>query len=281
MTTPRSTLYKNILITGAKGKTGSRVFQKLKDIPNLSLRGVSRSTNPAFDWEDTNTWPSALTGMQAVYISYQPDLAVPGAPDHIKQFTALAAKSGIQKIVLLSGRGEEEARACEQLVMNAGVDWTIIRASWFNQNFSEGHFLDPILAGHVALPINGVKEPFVDTDDIADVVVAALTRPGHTHKLYEVTGPRLITFAEAIAEIATATNRNIQFEPISPEAYAAMLTNYGVPPDHIALVNYLFTEVLDGRNESITTGVQEALGRPAKDFKQYVKQTAAQGVWNG
>ncbi len=249
-------------------------------MPGISLRGVSRSTHPAFDWEDAGTWKPALAGMQAVYITYQPDLAVPGAPEHIEKFAKLAVESGVQKLVLLSGRGEEEARACEKIVMNTGADWTIIRASWFSQNFSEGHFMEPIQAGHLALPIANVKEPFVDVDDIADVAVAVLTQPGHSNKLYEVTGPRMLTFSEAVAEIARATNRNIVFEQVSAEAYTEMLTSYGIPQDHIALINYLFTEVLDGRNESLTNGVQEALGRKPKDFNEYVREAAVQGIWN-
>ncbi len=280
MKSTSSTPVKNILITGVKGKTGSRVFHKLKDVPGISLRGVSRSTHPAFDWEDAGTWKPALAGMQAVYITYQPDLAVPGAPEHIEKFAKLAVESGVQKLVLLSGRGEEEARACEKIVMNTGADWTIIRASWFSQNFSEGHFMEPIQAGHLALPIANVKEPFVDVDDIADVAVAVLTQPGHSNKLYEVTGPRMLTFSEAVAEIARATNRNIVFEQVSAEAYTEMLTSYGIPQDHIALINYLFTEVLDGRNESLTNGVQEALGRKPKDFNEYVREAAVQGIWN-
>jgi len=280
MKSTSSTPVKNILITGVKGKTGSRVFHKLKDVPAISLRGVSRSTHPAFDWEDASTWKPALAGMQAVYITYQPDLAVPGAPEHIEKFVKLAVESGIQKLVLLSGRGEEEAQACENIVMSAGADWTIIRASWFSQNFSEGHFLEPIQAGHLALPVANVKEPFVDVDDIADVAVAALTQPGHSNKLYEVTGPRMLTFSDAVQEIARATNRNIVFEQVSAEAYSEMLTTYGVPQDHVVLINYLFTEVLDGRNESLANGVQEALGRKPKDFSEYIRDVAATGLWN-
>jgi uncharacterized protein YbjT (DUF2867 family) len=164
-------------------------------------------------------------------------------------------------------------------VMDAGVDWTIVRASWFCQNFSEGNFLEPIQAGHVALPAGNIGEPFVDADDIADVAVAALTEAGHSKKVYEVTGPRLLTFKEAIAEIAKATGRDIKYEQVPVKAYADLLSEYGLPKDLIWLVNYLFAEVMDGRNESIADGVQQALGRKATDFSEYVKKAAATGVW--
>jgi uncharacterized protein YbjT (DUF2867 family) len=220
-----------------------------------------------------------LNNVRSVYISYYPDVAIPGAVKAIEEFTALAVKKGVEKLVLLSGRGEEEAQECEKVVMNAGVDWSIVRCSWFNQNFSEGNFLEPVLAGYVALPVGDIGEPFIDVDDIADVAVAALTEDGHSRKLYELTGPRLLTFKEAIGEIAKATGREIKFEQIPFKAYSEMLAEYGLPKDLVWLVTYLFTEVLDGRNASIKDGVQQALGRKPADFSEYVKKTAATGVW--
>lgn len=269
---------KQILVIGASGKTGRRILQRLNDrkIPAL---GVSFSSTPSFDWHNKATWEAVLNNIDTVYISYYPDLAIPGAVDAVAQFSNLAVKKGVQKLVLLSGRGEAEAQQCEEVVMDAGVDWTIVRASWFCQNFSEGNFLEPIQAGHVALPAGNIGEPFVDADDIADVAVAALTEAGHSKKVYEVTGPRLLTFKEAIAEIAKATGRDIKYEQVPVKAYADLLSEYGLPKDLIWLVNYLFAEVMDGRNESIADGVQQALGRKATDFSEFVKKTAATGVW--
>jgi uncharacterized protein YbjT (DUF2867 family) len=269
---------KQILVIGSNGKTGRRVLQRLND-RGVAAMGATFSGNPKFDWNDEATWENALNNIKSVYISYYPDLAIPGAAQSIEQFTKLAVKKGVQKLVLLSGRGEEEAQQCEKVVMSAGVDWTIVRASWFCQNFSEGNFLEPILAGHVALPAGDTGEPFIDVDDIADVAVAALTEEGHSKKLYEVTGPRLLTFKEAIGEIAKATGRTIQYEQVPVEDYAGVLAEYGLPKDVIWLVTYLFTEVLDGRNESVADGVQQALGRKATDFSEYVKKVAATGVW--
>jgi uncharacterized protein YbjT (DUF2867 family) len=270
---------KKILVLGANGKTGSRVLQKLTSL-SWPVQAGSRKGNPGFDWENPSTWAPALKGIHSVYVSFQPDLAVPRAVEIIRKFSDTAFKSGIKKLVLLSGRGEADAERCENIIINSGVDWTIIRASWFSQNFSEGNFLDPVLAGHVALPVGNIGEPFVDADDIADVAVAALTQDGHNKKMYEVTGPRLLTFQEAVAEIASATRRDIKFVQIPFDEYKVALNQYGLPPELVSLITYLFTEVLDGRNAGLTNGVQEALGRKPKDFSEYVRETAATGVWN-
>jgi uncharacterized protein YbjT (DUF2867 family) len=267
------------LVLTANGKTGRRVADRL-EARGVPIRRGSRSGQIPFEWNDPRTWEPALAGAQAAYIVYTPDLAVPAAPPAIRDFTELAVRNGVKKLVLLSGRGEEEAQRCERIVQDCGVDWTIVRASWFSQNFSEGAFLDLVVGGEVALPAGSVKEPFIDADDIADVAVAALTESGHAGQVYEVTGPRLLTFAEAVAEIAEAAGRPIRYVQIPMEAFVGGLTQAGVPGDYIELLKYLFTTVLDGRNEKLTDGVQRALGRPPRDFREYAKSVAATGVWN-
>jgi uncharacterized protein YbjT (DUF2867 family) len=218
--------------------------------------------------------------VSAIYITYAPDFAVPGSLEAIQTLVKRAAANGVRRLVLLSGRGEEEAQAAEKVVRQSGLEWTIVRASWFFQNFSESYFLDAVLAGEVVLPAGDVGEPFIDAEDIADVAVKALTKNGHSGEIFEVTGPRLLTFAQAVAEIAAATGRDIRYIQVTPEAFAAALEEQGVPDDYVWLLNYLFTTVLDGRNENLTNGVQRALGRPPRDFSDYARTTAATGVWN-
>jgi uncharacterized protein YbjT (DUF2867 family) len=269
-----------ILVLGATGKTGPRVAERLvkRSIP---VRPGSRGAEPAFDWDQPATWPAALNGVRAVYIADQPDLAVPGAVETVGAFARLAADSGASRLVLLAGRGEPEAEDAERAVQAAGVDTTIVRASWFAQNFSESFLLDSVRAGVVALPANSVPEPFVDVDDIADAAVAALTEDGHAGELYEVTGPRLLTFADAVGEIGRATGRDVRFVRVSLEDYAAELASHEVPQDEIELLTYLFTEVLDGRNARLTDGIERAIGRSPRDFRQFARDAAASGVWNG
>ncbi len=267
-----------ILILGGTGKTGRRVVERL-EARNLPVRIGSRSADIPFTWDDPATWGPVLDGVASVYITFYPDLAVPGAPAAIQAFVDQAVQSGVRHLVLLSGRGEEEAQRCERIVQGSGVDWTLLRASWFNQNFSEAFFHELLAGDVVALPADEVREPFIDAEDIADVAVAALTEPGHAGQLYELTGPRLMTFAEAIAEIARATGRDIAYQPVPNQIFSEAMAAQGVPADFVWLVNYLFTEVLDGRNESLTDGVQRALGRAPRDFSDYVAETAAAGVW--
>lgn len=267
-----------IMIFGGSGKTGRRVAERLM-AKGKHVRFASRSTTPVFDWTDPSGWAAAFDGVDAAYISYQPDLAVPGALEAIRNLSKLAVEKGVRHLVLLSGRGEDEALAAEDALRTSGAGYTIIRASWFFQNFSESFMLDGIQADELVLPVGDVLEPFVDADDIADIAAAALTEPGHGGKTYEVTGPRLMTFAEAIAEIGRETGRDIRYKTVPIDDYAATLEEAKIPGEYIWLLRYLFTTVLDGRNESLTDGVFQALGRPPRDFSDYVRETAATGIW--
>ncbi|BCG77778.1 NAD(P)H-binding protein [Mesorhizobium sp. 113-3-3] len=270
---------KPILILGGTGKTGRRLAERLT-ARGIPVRIGSRSATPRFDWEVPATWAPALEDVSAVYISYYPDIAVPGAAEVVGAFARLAVANGVRRLVLLSGRGEHEAQRAEEMLKASGADWTILRCAWFSQNFSEGFLVEPLLAGEVALPVGPVGEPFVDVDDIADAAEAVLTQPGHVGQLYELTGPRLLSFTDAVAEIAKAAGRDIRFVRISNDEFTAAVASYELPPEIVWLLNELFTQVLDGRNESLTDGVQRVLGRAPKDFSAYATETAASGIWS-
>jgi uncharacterized protein YbjT (DUF2867 family) len=267
----------SVLIVGGAGKTGRRVNALLTK-QGVATRPVSRSTTPSFDWARPENWPGALDAVSKAYVTYQPDLAVPGAAYAITELANLARCKGLERVVLLSGRGEPGAVRAETALQDSGVSWTIVRASWFNQNFSEGYLLDGVLAGEIALPADAVCEPFIDADDVAEVATAALTDEHHADRVYEVTGPRALTFAQATTEIATGLGRAVCYTQIAPDDFVVSMRAYA-PEDIVQRMNELFTVVLDGRNSQVMPGVTEALGRPARDFSDYVRRTVASGVW--
>ncbi|MCB5178561.1 NmrA family NAD(P)-binding protein [Streptomyces antimicrobicus] len=263
------------LVIGGHGKTGRRVAERLT-AQGRAVRIGSRSGEPPFVWEDSSTWGPALEGVDRVYITYYPDLAFPGAAEQVAEFSKAAVAAGARRLVLLSGRGEEAAEVSENHVKASGADWTIVRSSWFNQNFSESFFLEPVLAGEIALPTGDAVEAFVDADDIADVVVAALTDDKHIGKTYELSGPRLLSYSDVAAELSKATGRDIKYISVTNEEYRAVLRENGLPEDFADL----FTMILDGRNAHLVHGVEEALGRKPKDFSDFAREAAATGVWN-
>ncbi|MDA4845639.1 NAD(P)H-binding protein [Hoeflea poritis] len=266
------------LIIGATGKTGRRIAQKLQ-AGGYMVRHGSRHAERPFDWEDPSGWAAALEGVSAAYVSYFPDLAVPQAPAAITRLVETARAAGLKKLVLLSGRGEANAERCEEIVRESGIDFTLVRASWFFQNFDEGQLLGSVLGGTIAMPAGEVREPFIDIEDIADVAVAALTEDGHAGELYEVTGPQLLSLADVAEAITQACGRTVEYLPVTFEQFHAALSEQA-GPEMADMLTALCREVFDGRNESLADGVQRALGRAPRDFSAFCRQAAASGVWN-
>lgn len=268
---------KPILVIGSTGKTGSRIARKLTDMGH-TVRHGSRSAKIPFDWENETTWSPTLAGTRSAYITYFPDLAFPGAEEKIASLTKYAVEAGVKRLVLLSGRGEHHARRCEDIIRECGLEFTLIRASWFAQNFSEGYLREPVLDGVVALPAGDVREPIIDVDDIADVAVAALTEDRHAGQLYEVTGPQLLSFADVAATLSAALGAPVRYQPITLDEFHAALNEIG--GDMVADV---FTEIaretLDGRNEQLGDGVQRALGRDPRSFETFCQGAATSGAW--
>lgn len=267
------------LVLGGNGKTGSRVAQRLA-ARNVPVRIGSRSASPRFDWDEPATWPAVLEDVAAAYITYQPDLAFPGAAETVGSFARLAVASGVRRLVLLSGRNEEGAQRGEDEIRRSGAAWTIVRSSFFAQNFNEGFWVDAVDAGELAVPAGQVAEPFIDADDIADIVLAALTEDGHEGQLYEVTGPRLMTFGDVAADLSTAIGRPVRYVPVSTALFASALRSEGLPDDLVEGLTGLFSEVLDGRSSYVSDGVDRALGRPPRDFSEYARDAAAAGAWS-
>lgn len=270
----------NILIIGGTGKTGRRVVEQLTN-KGIESRIGSRNSSPRFDWDNKETWIESLSGIEKMYVTYYPDLAVPGAKEAIESLTYLAKELGVKKMVLLSGKGETEAEACENIVINSGMDYTIVRASWFNQNWSESFFLDPILSGEVALPLSEVLIPFVDANDIAEVVATVLLDESYNGEIIEVTGPESITFKDIVNIISKTSNRRLKFSNITLEQYIEGMKQMQIPDDVVWLIEYLFSHVLTNpNNQLVVNGVERVLGRKAKTFQEYALETAETGIWN-
>jgi len=260
-----------VLVIGASGKTGSLVYKGLLNhLRKEQVKAASRSASTVFDWNDSSTWESALQGISHIYVTYYPDLAVEASAAHITELCKLALSMDVKHITLLSGRGEPAAQVCESILMNSGLDWNIVRASWFNQNFTDGFFKAFIDAGHIALPVKNVKEPFIDVGDIADVAVETLINSTNRNQLFEVTGPELLSFDDIAMLFSEVLGRDIKFDTVTKDDFNNMMSNENVPGDVLGLLNFLFTEVLDGRNEYVTSDVEKILGRPAKSFRDYI-----------
>ncbi|GAA0628393.1 NmrA family NAD(P)-binding protein [Streptomyces crystallinus] len=269
-----------VLVTSGTGKTGHRVVERLTAL-GVPVRAGSRSGEVRFDWTDESTWGPALAGADSAYVAYSPDLAAPGAVEAMRSFGEQASRQGVRRLVLLSGRGEPEAVLAEDALRASGADLTVIRCAFFDQNFSEGALREAVLSGEIAFPAGDTAEPWVDTDDIADVVVTALTEDGHAGLTHELTGPQLLTLDEVAAVLSKATGRPVRYVPMTGPRYAQLLVRYGLQEGEARWLAELFTTLLDGHNSSTTDGVKRVLGREPKAFADFARDAAAAGDWQG
>ena len=267
------------LVIGGTGKTGRRVADRLR-ARGVPIRIGTPRSDPPFDWLDPSTWAASVQGVKSAYVTYYSDLTFQGAAENVGAFAKVAAANGVEHLVLLSGRNEPRAQLAEELVQESGADWTMVRSSFFAQDFSEFFWREDVANGEVAFPGGDTAEPFIDVEDIADVAAAALTDDRHRNQLYEVTGPRLLTFAEAVAEISKVIGREVRYVPLSAEEFASALAESGMPPEEVTEFVELFTTILDGRSQYVSDGVQRALGRPPKDFADFARDAAAAGAWD-
>ncbi|MGW2045761.1 NmrA family transcriptional regulator [Streptomyces sp. NPDC001858] len=276
---PRTTVQRTtVVVTGASGRTGGRVA-RAAEAAGLTVRAASRAQG--FDWYDSSTWSDVLCGAGAAYLVYPTDVGAPDAAGAVGRLAREAVALGVRRLVLLSSRGEERALPTEDALRASGADWTVVRASWFAQNFSEGPLVEELRqSGELVFPGGEVREPFVDLRDVADVVVKTLTTGDlYVGKTLDVSGPRLLTFREAVTEVGRATGRALTYTPVSARQYGEQLAGFGVPPEEVAFLVELFDSLLDGRNAYLSEGVQEVLGREPRDFAEFARDAAAAGVW--
>ena len=258
-------------ILGATGKTGRRVAQRLQGTSH-TVRAASRTSSTRFDWNDPSTWAPVVAGADGLYL-VPPD----GPGSAIDGFMDVVRASTVRTLVLLSARapaqsGDDYLPEIERRVQLAPLSWTILRPSWFAQNFDEGFFAPALAEGILRLPVGAGREPFIDVDDIADVAAAALTSKGHEGRIYELSGPETLTFARAVEILAEATGRALAFADVTPEAFGNELAGQGVPADHIALLDRLFAAIRRGDNDHLSDGVRLALGREPRSFTEYASR---------
>ncbi|TDE38831.1 SDR family NAD(P)-dependent oxidoreductase [Nonomuraea mesophila] len=270
------------LVLGATGKTGRRVAARLR-LNGTPVRAASRTSPVRFDWSDPGGWDAALDGVTAAYV------VPPAVPGPVHEFVARAAASGVRRLVLLSGRGADtwgestfglDMRSAEDAVRGSELEWTVLRASNFDQNFDEDLFHAPLVAGALALPAGTVPEPFIDVEDVADAAAAVLGQPGrHAGRVYELTGPRGLTFAEAVELISRASGLPIAYKQVSPAEYAAALVEEGWDETGAHHVAEMFVLMERGKLAGTTDDVAAVLGRTPRTFEDYAVRAAAAGAW--
>lgn len=264
---------KPILVVGGTGTTGRRVASRLKD-QGYNVRIGARGAPVPFDWEQRSTWPGALDGVERVYLAH-PDMTSSDAAQQISAFARLAVESGARRLVVLTGRDNPILAGIEAAIVSSSADWTLLRPAWFNQNFSEGFLRPMVMGGEIALPVGEGKEAFIDADDIAEVAVASLLNPQHIGRALELSGPRLLSFADVADIISATTGHAVRYTAVPQPEFRQMLREHGMPE---SLADG-YAEIESSKNATVTHDIEDVLGRKARDFVEFAAQAHAAKAW--
>ncbi len=273
-----------ILLLGGTGKTARRIATRLTAAGATPRTAARHDASIHFDWDDPATHGAALDGAAAVYL-VPPARSLEFAPQ-VSVFLDRAEAAGVRHVTFLSARGVEHAppeaamRAVElDLAARQRLTHSILRPSWFMQNFSESFFL-PTADGVISAPTGDGAEAFVHADDIADVAAATLLEPGaHDGAGYTLTGPGMLTFAEVADAIATASHRPITHADVGPAEWLAAALATGLPAPYAELLGGLLEVIRAGAGATPTDDVRSVTGRPSRSFADFVADPATVAAW--
>ncbi|HEX4224687.1 MAG TPA: NAD(P)H-binding protein [Pseudonocardiaceae bacterium] len=274
-----------VLVIGSTGTTGSRVAAGLaaRDVPvRLATRTPRRPGQVRFDWTDPDTHRSALHGADAVYLIAPIGVADP-AP-LVEPLLHDAVEAGVRRIVLLSSSAITDETpglgALPRQVRTIIPEWTVLRPSWFMNNFTGDHpVADGVRTGEIVTATGSGRVGFVDAEDIAAVAVRALTdrQPHNTDHL--ITGPDALSYDDAAAIITEVTGRPVAHRAVGVAELLGRLSAY--PPDFAAILAALDVAIGAGAEDRVTETVTRVTGRPPRDFRAFVRAELRRSIMAG
>ncbi|GAA1459895.1 NmrA family NAD(P)-binding protein [Williamsia maris] len=270
-----------VLVLGSTGTVGSSVSALLAE-EGVGARRATRSPRSAgqirFDWFDADTWASALTGTSAVYL-----IAPVGAADPavvVEPFLRAARDAGVRRVVVQSasavsagdpGLGEIHTLA-EQLV----PEWTVLRPSWFMQNFAgESALADGVRRGEIVTATGDGPVAFIDARDIAAVGVRALLDPTPYVGAHVLTGPQALTYTQAAEIITRVTGTPVTHRSVTVDELAAQHVEHGLPAEYAPILAGLDLDIRNGSENRVTDTVERVTGRAPRSFEDFVREYLA------
>ena len=275
-----------VLVTEATGTVGRALLAGLT-LRGAQPRAASRRAGIALgpvetvqlDWEQPGSWAAALEGAERLFLAL-PERAMGAAP--VGPFLQQAVAAGVHHVVLLSALGvETEGQktgmvAAEEAVRHSGIEWTILHPNTLMQAFSEGVFGRWLLErGEVVGSVGEARVSFVGGRDVAAAAAVVLTEEGHDGKVYELTGPEALTFAQAVAHISSVAGHRFRYVDLPPSILRKVLVASGVPEPRVDQLMLYFEGVRSGQHAILRDTVSWLIGRPPKRFATFAREHAA------
>ena len=278
-----------ILVTGATGTIGSSTVKALKAKGarfKVAVRSPEKARDlgvetVAFDWDKPETFGPALQGVEKLFMLTP---TTDKQDEHAKSLVDAAKKAGVKHIVKLSVIGADNEPgimfgrahlAGEKAIKASGIAWTMLRPTFFSENFITFYGVDPKKDSTVYLPHGQGKTVWVDPRDVGEVAAAVLTTPGHEGKTYELTGPEALDNHQVLAIFSQALGHKYNYVDVPEAAAIKGMTDMGMPKAMVDGMMELNNIIKQGWAAAPGNGVKEVLGRPARTVKDFATDYAA------
>lgn len=272
-----------VLVTGAAGTTGSRVVAEMR-CRGVAYRSATRrprsSDQVRFDWDDSSTFADALRGVHAVYLVGPIEVVDPS--HQVEAFLDEATAAQVQRVVTLSSSAVEAGApgpgVVHRMIASAMPEWTVLRPSWFMQNFFGDHPLaHAVRHGEIVTATGDAKVAFIDAGDIAAVAATVLTDHAPHNTDYVLTGPEALSYAQAADIISRAVGHMVRHRSVDPDTLVALFTSAGLSADYATLLASLDAVIAAGAENRVTESVQRITGRRPRSLAEVVRAEGRSG----
>jgi uncharacterized protein YbjT (DUF2867 family) len=264
-----------VLVTGGTGKTGSLVARQLAARgveARVATRNVTTPDQVHFEWGNTASFSTALDGVDAIYL-----VAPTDRTDHLPVMRPLleqAVNQGVSQLVLLSASSLPEGAPMmgevhAWLRANA-ARWTVLRPSWFMQNFVTQHLPSIVNEGCIYSATQDGRTPFIDAADIAAVAVEALSDPTLASAERILTGPETLSYDEVAARLSAVSQRPVRHCRLTVEELARRYAGFGIPEHYAGELALMDNAIAHGSEDRTTTEVEQVTGRKATKLTDFL-----------
>jgi uncharacterized protein YbjT (DUF2867 family) len=272
-----------ILLTGATGTIGRATMTALR-AANAAFKVAARNPaelhalgvpSVAFDWDQLSSYLPALQGVDRLFLLTPNSERQVG---YILQAVAAAKRAGVRHIVRVSVMGADaepgiilgrQHFAAEREIRASGIGCTMLRPTFFMDNFIRYYGVDPHKDSQVYLPNGDGKAAWVDPADVGEVVAKVLCTDSYAGSVIDLTGPELLSTAEALSVLSSVLGHRHTYVDVSEQAAREAMEKTGMPAwlaDAFLELNALIRQ---GHAAALTSGVQQVLGRPPRSMREW------------
>lgn len=279
-----------ILVTGGTGTIGKATVAALqaagqrfkvaaRSPQEIKTRGVEAVT---LDWSELDTYLPAMKGVDKLFLLTPNSERQVG---YVVQAVAAAKRAGVKHIVRLSVMGADADPgvilgrlhfAAEKEVRLSGIAWTMLRPTFFMQNFINYYGVHPNKDGEIHLPHGRGKAAWVDARDVGEAAAKVLSAGGYEGNTFDLTGPEALSTEEVLAILSEVFGHKYKYVDVPEDAARKAMEDMKMPLWLVDAFMELHAFIKNGHAAKLANGVQTILGREPRSVREWARSLASQ-----